>query len=59
MVRSRGMPGEIAALFDEHELEGEDLLCMEEAELRDVGVTRRSHLIRLARGIAELKTRFA
>ena len=53
------MPGEIAALFEEHELEGEDLLCMEEAELRDVGVTRRSHLIRLLRGIAELNTRFA
>ena len=58
-VRSRGIPREIAALFEECEVEGEDLLGMEETDLWDVGVTRRSHLIRLAHGIAELNTRFA
>lgn len=53
-VRSRGIPDEVAALFAEHEVEGEDLLCMTRAELREVGVAKMGHLMKLAKGIAEL-----
>jgi len=53
-VRSRGVPDEVAALFAEHEVDGEDLLSMTKTELREVGVTKIGHQIKLVKGIAEL-----
>jgi len=53
-VRSRGVPDEVAALFAEHEVDGDDLLSMTKTELREVGVTKIGHQIKLVKGIAEL-----
>jgi hypothetical protein len=53
-VRSRGIPEDVAALFAEHEVEGEDLLSMTKEELQEVGVTKMGHLKKLIRGITEL-----
>merc|ERR1711988_1964989 len=53
-VRSRGIPDEVAALFGDHEVDGEDLLSMTKTELREVGVNKMGHLMKLAKGIAEL-----
>jgi len=53
-VRSRGIPDEVAALFGDHEVDGEDLLSMTKTELREVGVNKMGHLMKLTKGIAEL-----
>ena len=53
-VRSRGVPTEVAALFAEHEVDGNDLLSMTKTELREVGVTKMGHLMKLVKGISEL-----
>jgi len=48
------VPDEVAALFAEHEVDGDDLLSMTKTELREVGVTKIGHQIKLVKGIAEL-----
>lgn len=53
-VRSRNVPDEVAALFAEHEVDGDDLLSMTKTELREVGVTKIGHQMKLVKGIAEL-----
>lgn len=53
-VRSRGVPDKVAALFAEHEVDGGDLLSMKKTELREVGVTKMGHVMKLVKGIAEL-----
>lgn len=53
-VRSRGIPDTVAALFVEHEVDGNDLLTLTKTELREIGVNKVGHLKKLMNGIAEL-----
>ena len=53
-VRSKGIADEVAALFAEHEVDGESLLCMTKEDLREVGVTKIGPLLKLSKGIAQL-----
>jgi hypothetical protein len=54
-VQSRGIPSEVAQLFVAHEIEGTDLLAMTKDDLREIGVAKMGHLMKLVAGISELR----
>ena len=55
-VTSRDIPQETAQRFIDHEIDGECLLEMTRDDLREMGITSMGHLVKLGKGIAELKS---